>query len=112
MSIFKHSKFIIGNSSAGICEAASFKIPAINVGLRQTGRFADKNVVFCGTSLPEIDKSIHLVTSKEFQESLKSIKNTYGDGHSASKAFQLIKTLDFKAMISKVEDPLKVKLYE
>ena len=112
MSIYKQSKFIIGNSSSGICEAASFKIPAINVGLRQTGRYADKNVIFCGTAYDEIKKSIELVISNEFQEKLKTLKNSYGDGNSAIKAYNLIKIIDFKSMIAKVEDPLKVEINE
>ncbi len=112
MSIYKHSKFIIGNSSSGICESASLKIPAINVGLRQTGRYADENVVFCGTCYEEIDKSINFVLSNNFQKMLTSIENSYGDGKSAIKALNLIKSIDFKSMIAKVEDPLKVELYE
>lgn len=110
LSIYKHSNFIIGNSSSGICEAASFKIPAINVGLRQTGRVADRNVMFCGTSYQEIVKSIDKVTSIEFIKSLDGLKNSYGNGKSAMKAYELIKLIDFKTMIAKIEDPLKVKL--
>lgn len=110
LSIYKHSSFIIGNSSAGICESASFKIPAINVGLRQTGRFAEKNVIFCGTSYQNISDSIDRALSKEFLENLKDLKNSYGDGNSARKAYEILKTVDFKSMILKVEDPLKVEL--
>jgi len=110
MSIYKHSRFIIGNSSSGICESASLKIPAINVGLRQTGRFADKNVIFCGTSYQDISDSIDRALSKEFLENLKNLKNSYGDGNSARKAYEIIKTINFKSMIAKVEDPLKVEL--
>jgi len=110
MSIYKHSRFIIGNSSSGICESASFKIPAINVGLRQTGRFANKNVIFCGTNYQDISDSIDKVLSKEFLESLKDLKNSYGDGNSARQAYEIIKTVNFKSMIAKVEDPLKVEL--
>ncbi|MCF6173213.1 MAG: UDP-N-acetylglucosamine 2-epimerase [Campylobacteraceae bacterium] len=110
MSIYKNSKFIIGNSSSGICEAASFKIPAINVGLRQVGRYADKNVIFCGNDFQEIGNAIDRACSNEFLESLKDLKNSYGDGNSAIKAFELIKQIDFKSIIAKVEDPLKVEL--
>lgn len=110
MSIYKHSKFIIGNSSSGICESASLKIPAINVGLRQTGRFADKNVIFCGTSFEDISISLDKVLSKDFLENLKDLKNSYGDGNSAIKAYEIIKLIDFKSMIAKIEDPLKVEL--
>jgi len=74
ISIYKHSEFIIGNSSSGICEAASLKIPAINVGLRQTGRYADDNVIFCGVSVSEIDNAIEKSLSSDFQSTLKTIK--------------------------------------
>ncbi len=108
MSIYKQSKFIIGNSSSGICEAASLKIPAINVGLRQTGRYADGNVLFCGTTVDEIKKTIQLALSDKFQEKLGSIKNSYGDGKSAIRAYELLKSIDFKKLVAKVEDPIKI----
>ncbi|UTJ07335.1 UDP-N-acetylglucosamine 2-epimerase [Arcobacter roscoffensis] len=110
MSIYKHSKFIIGNSSSGICEAASLKIPAINVGLRQRGRYSEKNVLFCGTNYEEIGKNIDKATSEDFLNNLSNLKNPYGDGNSGNKAYEIIKTIDFKSMIAKVEDPLKVEL--
>lgn len=110
MSIYKQSRFIIGNSSSGICEAASLKIPAINVGLRQRGRFADKNVLFCETSYEVISQTIDKALSKEFLNELKSLKNSYGDGNSAIKAYDIIKKTDFKSIIAKIEDPLKVEL--
>ena len=110
MSIYKHAKFIIGNSSSGICEAASLKIPAINVGLRQTGRYADENIIFCGTSFEDISNSLDKAISEEFLRNLKDLKNSYGDGNSANKAYEIIKLTDFKSMIAKVEDPLKVEL--
>lgn len=110
MSIYKHSKFIIGNSSSGVCEAASLKIPAINVGLRQTGRYADKNVLFCGTDYNEIKENIEKAISEDFLNEIKDMRNSYGDGNSANKAYEIIKTTDFKFMIAKVEDPLKVVL--
>ena len=110
ISIYKHANFIIGNSSSGICEAPSLKIPAINVGLRQTGRFADKNVIFCGTTYKEIRDSIEEATSINFLGNLKELKNSYGEGNSAIKAYNVIKNTDFKSLVAKVEDPLKVEM--
>ncbi|WP_417333247.1 UDP-N-acetylglucosamine 2-epimerase [Halarcobacter sp.] len=110
MSIYKHSQFIIGNSSSGICEAASLKIPAINVGLRQTGRYTEKNVLFSGTSYEEIGENIDKSTSDDFLSNLKNLENPYGNGDSAIKAYEIIKSIDFKSMIAKIEDPLKVEL--
>lgn len=110
MSIYKQSKFIIGNSSSGICEAASLQIPAINVGLRQTGRFADRNVIFSGTSFEDISNSLDKALSADFLQSIENLKNSYGDGASAKRAYDAIKSTNFRSLIAKVEDPLKVKL--
>lgn len=106
LSIFKQSEFIIGNSSAGIYEAASVPIPAINVGHRQKNRMSGQNVVFCDTDLDTIKKTISHVTSESFINSIKKITNIYGDGESSIRAYNLIKTMNFKSMIQKIEDPL------
>ncbi|WP_319588656.1 UDP-N-acetylglucosamine 2-epimerase [uncultured Desulfobulbus sp.] len=107
LSIFKNSRFIIGNSSAGILESASIPIPAINIGLRQTGRKVNKNVIFCDTSENSILFSIEKVTSASFSASLTEMHNIYGNGDSAPKAFNIIKSLDFKRFLYKKEDPLQ-----
>lgn len=44
-SAMKQSKFILGNSSSGIIEAASFGKWVVNVGDRQKGRLRNENVI-------------------------------------------------------------------
>lgn len=109
LSIYRESLFIIGNSSSGICEAASFRIPAINVGVRQTGRRADSNVIFCGTDTNSISSAIDTAVSPAFLDGLIGLKNSYGDGNSALKAYTYIKTIDFQSMLDKTEDPLDME---
>lgn len=110
LTIFKKSMFIIGNSSAGMLEAASIPIPAINVGLRQKNRLSGDNVIFCNSSKSDIKQALNEISSYSFIQDLERTKNIYGDGNSAVKAYDLIKNIDFKSMIAKVEDPLKVEL--
>jgi len=43
-SLLKNSLFMIGNSSSGLLEAASFNLPVINIGERQGGRLHGHNV--------------------------------------------------------------------
>ncbi|WP_233709546.1 UDP-N-acetylglucosamine 2-epimerase [Helicobacter pametensis] len=105
LSIYKNSLFIIGNSSSGICESASIPIPAINVGMRQLGRQANRNVIFCGTSMQEILSAIQTACSSNFLDSIKKITNCYGSGNSAQKAFNIIKQLNPKPLLAKKEDP-------
>jgi UDP-N-acetylglucosamine 2-epimerase (non-hydrolysing)/GDP/UDP-N,N'-diacetylbacillosamine 2-epimerase (hydrolysing) len=106
LSIFKRSQFIIGNSSAGIYEAASIPIPAINVGKRQKDRMAGKNVRFCETSIQDIRKTIQEVTSLEFLKDIQNMINPYGDGNSAIRAYKLIKSIKLNKLLQKIEDPL------
>lgn len=106
LSIFKKARFIIGNSSAGILEAASVPIPAINVGLRQVGRDAPENVVFTGCSRCAIEEAIDKVTAPHFLQQVSGVANLYGDGKSVKRAYQLIKAVDFKSLVDKKEDPI------
>jgi UDP-hydrolysing UDP-N-acetyl-D-glucosamine 2-epimerase len=58
------SKCIIGNSSCGVIEAPSLKVPAINIGMRQDGRPMAGSVVNFGVAYPdsgEIRETIKLV---------------------------------------------------
>ena len=41
----KNCEFVIGNSSSGLVEAASLKIPSVNVGTRQNGKLKPSNVI-------------------------------------------------------------------
>tara|TARA_Y100000385_G_C13045870_1_gene617435 strand:+ start:273 stop:1331 length:1059 start_codon:yes stop_codon:yes gene_type:complete len=49
-------KYMLGNSSSGIYEAASFKKYAINIGDRQKGRISGENVLHCKADKYEILK--------------------------------------------------------
>lgn len=106
ISLYKNAKFIIGNSSSGIMEAASIPIAAINVGLRQRGRLAGDNVIFCDGNRPAITAAIRNALSPEFQDALRCIDNPYGDGRSAHRALTNLLTLNFECLRLKVEDPL------
>lgn len=110
LSIYKHANLIIGNSSSGICEAASLRIPAINVGARQIGRLADENVIFCTTEYESISLALKKALSPNFQNKVKHVTNSYGDGRSSIKAYNFIKNTNFDDLVAKVEDPLEVEL--
>ena len=98
---------MIGNSSSGILEAASIPLAAINVGLRQRDRYCGTNVRFCSTNIDDIKNAIDVVQSTPFRDDVAKITNPYGDGASALKIFEFIQDHDFRALIKKIEDPLK-----
>jgi len=45
LTILKHAKFILGNSSAAVREAEIFGTPAINIGSRQKNRSRNKEII-------------------------------------------------------------------
>jgi len=110
LSVFKNCRFIIGNSSAGILEAASIPLATVNVGMRQIGRKTSGNVLFCKTSEKSILAAIETVTALPFIAKLSEIKNIYGDGDSSRKACEIIRSFDFRGLLYKKEDPLQLFL--
>ena len=90
LHLLRYCQFIIGNSSSGIIEAPFYKIPCINVGRRQKGRFRGLNVVDTSTSINNIRKAIKRVMSKEFKQDIKFGSSPYGNGNSTEQLIELI----------------------
>ncbi len=106
VNLMRHASLMIGNSSAGLLEAASVGLPVINIGERQRGRTCGDNVLFCDGDRAAVEAALDTVRSAAFQSRLTGLVNPYGDGRSALKAAALLKTLDFQSLIKKTEDPL------
>ena len=81
LSAMKYVNLLIGNTSSGIIEAASFKKPVINIGDRQKGRLRGKNVIDC--NLNSLQDSIKLALSSSFRNNIKNMNNIYGIGTAA-----------------------------
>jgi UDP-hydrolysing UDP-N-acetyl-D-glucosamine 2-epimerase len=84
-SMMKLAAAMVGNSSSGIIEAASFKLPVVNIGSRQEGRARNQNVIDVGYRRDEIVAGIQRALSAEFHASLETLRNLYGDGHAAER---------------------------
>jgi len=87
----KKSLFVIGNSSSGIIEVPYYRIPTINIGLRQNGRFFHKSIIQCNTSSFSIRKSIIIANSKIFRDKIKKMKLHFGNGGASKKILNTIK---------------------
>lgn len=82
-SLMRHVTAMVGNSSSGIIEAASFKLPVVNIGNRQQGRVRAGNVIDVGYETAEIVSGIRQALSLEFRKSLKDLVNPYGKGQAS-----------------------------
>ena len=92
-SLMSHSLAMVGNSSSGIIEAASFKLPVVNIGNRQRGRIHDKNVIDVGYGREDILTGIRKAASPDFKASLADLVNPYGDGRAAERIVDRIKSV-------------------
>jgi UDP-hydrolysing UDP-N-acetyl-D-glucosamine 2-epimerase len=101
-SMMQHAAVMIGNSSSGIIEAASFRLPVVNIGNRQKGRVRGDNVIDVGYTQAEILAGIDEATSSGFSKKISNMRNPYGDGQAATRIadklrqVKINKTLIFK----------------
>ncbi len=95
-TLLKNSKALVGNSSSGIHEAATYKIPVLNIGTRQEGRTKSINVVNAKYDRIEIYNSLQKILKQNFKKKLRNLKNLYGDGNSSKKIIKIIKRLKLK----------------
>lgn len=102
-SLLKKTSILIGNSSSGIHEAATYKIPVINIGSRQNGRLKPVNVINAKCNKNDIYKKIKFCLNNEkFNKSIKNVKNPYGDGNSSKKIIKIIKQLNLNQSTQKL----------
>jgi UDP-N-acetylglucosamine 2-epimerase (hydrolysing) len=89
--LLKNSKFIIGNSSAGVREAPYYNLPTINLGNRQKNRVKSNTIITIDFIKKELDKSIIKANLRGKVE--KDVD--FGDGSSDKKFFELLQKDSF-----------------
>jgi len=63
LTLLKHARFIVGNSSSGIREAPVYSTPSINIGSRQNSRSTFPGIINCNFSETEILSAINKADS-------------------------------------------------
>lgn len=95
LSLLKHADVMVGNSSSGIIESASFGLPTVDIGERQKGRMAPDNVIHCSCNKQAIIEAITRALTPETKRALSGYNNPYGDGKAAQRMVSILKTIDF-----------------
>jgi UDP-N-acetylglucosamine 2-epimerase (non-hydrolysing)/GDP/UDP-N,N'-diacetylbacillosamine 2-epimerase (hydrolysing) len=85
LSLLGEAALFIGNSSSGIMETPSFRLPTVNIGVRQRGRERAANVLDAPADTAEILRQVEWALAPEFVTSLTGMENPYGDGHAAER---------------------------
>lgn len=85
LTLLKHSRFIIGNSSSALMEAPYYGVPAINIGTRQSNRANLPSVINCPSQYAAVSKAIQDVETMH-PEPVKH----FGEGDSSKKFFAIL----------------------
>jgi UDP-N-acetylglucosamine 2-epimerase (non-hydrolysing)/GDP/UDP-N,N'-diacetylbacillosamine 2-epimerase (hydrolysing) len=109
-SLLREASALLGNSSSGIMEAASFALPVVNVGTRQRGRERGPNILDAQASVESILAQVTRSREPAFRESLRSMKNIYGDGHAAERIVGVLTTTLLEGLLHKRSQPLPAEL--
>ncbi|TQR33816.1 UDP-N-acetylglucosamine 2-epimerase (hydrolyzing) [Campylobacter sp. MIT 99-7217] len=99
LSLMKITNAVVGNSSSGLIETPFFKTPCINIGSRQNGRLRAANII--DVSMSNLQKGFERLESKEFKESLKTMKNPFESKNPSFEIKQRLKNADLSVLINK-----------
>lgn len=84
---------MVGNSSSGIIEAASFGTPVINIGIRQNLRQRNRNII----DIAPDTGSVRTAIKATLQSGRFPAENCYGDGQAGIRITQHLATLALSA---------------
>jgi UDP-hydrolysing UDP-N-acetyl-D-glucosamine 2-epimerase len=105
-SLMGHAFAMVGNSSSGIIEAASFGLPVVNIGSRQAGRHRSANVMDSGYDTGSILKAVARATDEAFRKNIAGMVNPYGNGRASERIVKVLKSVDLgrKLLMKKFHD--------
>ncbi|QMV41703.1 UDP-N-acetylglucosamine 2-epimerase [Cohnella cholangitidis] len=90
LSLLSHVDAVIGNSSSGLYEAPTFKIPTVNIGSRQRGRMQASSVIDCEPNRSEISKAMTVAFAMDCTNTV----NPYGEGRASERVAGILKDFD------------------
>jgi len=101
--ILRRAAVLVGNSSTGIHESATFHVPTVNIGDRQRGRVRPDNVIDVPNTKEQIQLGIErALYDDQFLQKVQVCQNPYGDGKSAERIVKVLKEISLsKDLIKK-----------
>jgi UDP-N-acetylglucosamine 2-epimerase (non-hydrolysing)/GDP/UDP-N,N'-diacetylbacillosamine 2-epimerase (hydrolysing) len=105
-SLLSQADALIGNSSSGIMEAASFALPVVNVGMRQQGRERARNTIDAPAEPESIRTALERALDPAFRLSLTGMTNPYGDGTAAETIARVLATVALDGLLVKQPVPV------
>jgi GDP/UDP-N,N'-diacetylbacillosamine 2-epimerase (hydrolysing) len=94
LTVLANASCLVGNSSSGLLEAPTFRIPVVNIGNRQRGRPQALNIVNASYDPADIERAIRFVLSDaKFRDACSRAVNPFGDGKSAERIVGILRDI-------------------
>jgi len=102
ISLMKVASVMVGNSSSGTIDAPFFKLPVVNVGIRESVRENAGNKIFVPNKRREIIHAIKKALSdKKFLTSVEKCKSPYGDGRAGERIVKVLQDIKLNKKLLK-----------
>ena len=95
LSAMNCAALVAGNSSSGVVETPTFKVPTVNIGKRQAGRAICANVLCCDADETAIEAALRKALSPEFAPVAASAVSPYNGGGTSAKICTVMQNFDF-----------------
>ena len=95
LSAMNCAALVAGNSSSGVVETPTFKVPTVNIGKRQAGRAICANVLCCDADETAIEAALRKALSPEFAPVAASAVSPYNGGGTSAKICAVMQNFDF-----------------
>jgi len=107
LTAIKNCHMVIGNSSSGIIEVPSFKIPTVNIGDRQKGRIQAESIINCTPDYDSILMALKKANNIEFRTKIKQVINPYEKENTTNS---IVKKIEEFLLNDKID--IKKKFYD
>jgi len=101
LSCLKFVNVILGNSSSGLLEAPTLKVPTINIGNRQKGRLKAKSVIDCQPKQKKIYSNLIKILNGKRKNASNKFKNPYGEGGASKKIINILENINYDNILQK-----------
>jgi GDP/UDP-N,N'-diacetylbacillosamine 2-epimerase (hydrolysing) len=101
LSCIRQVDGVVGNSSSGLAEVPSFRKGTVNIGDRQRGRLKAESVIDCTPDHQSIAEALRKLYSPEFQASLATMCNPYGEGGAGEKVVRVLQEYPLDQLLKK-----------
>ena len=95
IGLLSEAAVLVGNSSSGVIESTSLRLPVVNVGSRQAGRECAENVLHVSPDETQvraaIDRALH---DTAFRDQCQHAVSPYGDGRTGARVAETLAALE------------------